>query len=48
MEILPVNPIATPSSHSRRSPARSAMSVYTVSSACTPAAEATIVHMTRA
>src|SRR5262245_3282180 len=48
MEILPVKPIATPSSHSRRRPARSAMSVKTVSIASMPAADATTAHMTRA
>src|SRR5262249_39843949 len=48
MEILPLNPIATPSRHSRRRPSRSGMSVYTVSSASTPAAEAATAHITRA
>src|SRR4029453_15098854 len=47
MEILPVKPIATPSSHSRRRPSRSAMSVKTVSIASTPAADATTDQMTR-
>ena len=40
--------MATPSRHSRRSPSTSAMSVYTVSMASTPAADAATAHITRA
>jgi hypothetical protein len=48
IEILPVKLMATPSRHSRLKPSTSAISVYTVSMASTPAADAATAHMTRA
>ena len=48
MEIFPAKPIATPSWHSRLNPSRSGISVYTVSTASTPAAAAATAHITRA